>query len=64
MHIVDRNSGHALCHFDLADVYGTETSMIFGEIYRYKNDWKFKAIGQGFSGGLAALCRQFGVEVN
>ena len=60
---VDRNSDHELCRFDLVDVFGAETSMIFCEIYRYKDGWKFKAVGQGFSGGLAALCRQFGVEV-
>jgi len=29
--------------------------MIFGEIYRVGADWKFKAVGQGFAGGLGAL---------
>ena len=61
--VVDRASGHELCRFDLVDVHGTETSMIFCQIYRYKDGWKFKAVGQGFSGGMAALCRKFGVEV-
>jgi tellurium resistance protein TerD len=37
--------------------------MIFGEIYRNNGDWKFKAIGQGFSGGLEAICQNYGVAV-
>jgi tellurium resistance protein TerD len=61
--IVDVHSGHVFCRFDLVNDYSTETSLIFGEIYRYKDEWKFKAVGQGFSGGLAALCGKFGVEV-
>lgn len=61
--IVDACSGRVLCLFNLVDHYNSETGMIFGEIYRYKDEWKFKAVGQGYSGGLAALCGQFGVEV-
>ncbi len=41
--------------------YHNETAMIFGEFYRRNGQWKFKAIGQGYSNGLAALCQQFGV---
>ena len=37
--------------------------MIFGEIYRNNGEWKFKAIGQGFAGGLAALAGHFGVSL-
>ena len=35
----------------------------FGEIYRRDGEWKFRAIGQGYSGGLYALCQQYGVNV-
>jgi tellurium resistance protein TerD len=52
-----------IARFDLSEDYSTETAMIFGEIYRHRGDWKFKAVGQGFKDGLAALCRQFGVVV-
>ena len=41
----------------------TETAMIFGELYRHGGEWKFKAIGQGFAGGLSPLARSFGVNV-
>lgn len=43
--------------------YRNETAMIFGEFYRRNEQWKFKAIGQGYSNGLTALCQQFGVVV-
>ena len=38
------------------------TAMIFGELYRNNGEWKFNAIGSGFGGGLAALCRNFGID--
>ena len=40
-----------------------ETAIVLGEVYRYKGAWKFNATGAGFSGGLAALCNNFGIEV-
>jgi tellurium resistance protein TerD len=36
--------------------------MIFGEIYRNAGEWKFKAVGQGFKGGLGPLARSFGIN--
>lgn len=50
--------------FDLSEDYSTETAMIFGEIYRYNGEWKFRAVGQGYAGGLHALCMQHGVRVD
>lgn len=46
---------------DLADA--SETAMIIGELYRRGSQWKFRAVGQGFNGGLAPLARSFGIEV-
>jgi tellurium resistance protein TerD len=37
--------------------------MIFGELYRAGGDWKFRAVGQGYNGGLGPLARSFGVNV-
>lgn len=42
----------------------TETALIVGEIYRRNSDWKIRAVGQGFTGGLAPLARHFGVSVD
>ncbi len=43
--------------------FSVETAIVLGEIYRYKGAWKFNATGAGFSGGLAALCNNFGIDV-
>lgn len=37
--------------------------MIFGELYRHGSDWKFRAVGQGFAGGLGRLANNYGVDV-
>lgn len=41
----------------------SETAMVFGELYLRNGQWKFRAVGQGFNGGLAPLARSFGIEV-
>jgi len=61
--LVHPGNGHVLCRFDLVDHYNDETGVIFGEIYRHKAKWKFRAVGQGYRGGLAAICRHFGVSL-
>lgn len=63
MRVVNEADGQEVGRFDLTEDYSTETAMIFGEIYRNGGDWKFKAVGQGFVGGLAALCGQFGISI-
>lgn len=40
-----------------------EAAMTFGELYRRAGKWKFRAVGQGFNGGLAPLARSFGIDV-
>ena len=37
-----------------------EKALIVGELYRRDGSWRFGAVGQGFSGGLAALLKHFG----
>ena len=61
--IVNLDNDVEIVRFDLSEDYSTETAMIFGEVYRHNDEWKFKAVGQGFAGGLEAMCRQFGVNV-
>ena len=52
-----------LARFDLSEDCSIEVAMIFGELYRHSGEWKFKAVGQGFSGGLGALAASYGVAV-
>jgi len=52
-----------LARYDLSEDGSTESAMVFGEVYRNGSDWKFKAVGQGFKGGLGPLAASFGVGV-
>ena len=61
--LVNHETGQEVLRFDLSEDYSTETAMVFGEVYRHNGDWKFRAIGQGYAGGLLALCNQYGVAV-
>lgn len=51
-----------IARYDLSEDGSTETAMVFGEVYRNNGEWKFKAIGQGFKGGLGPLARSYGVN--
>jgi tellurite resistance protein TerA len=42
----------------------TETALILGEVYQRNGQWKFRAVGQGFNGGLGPLARHFGVDIS
>ncbi len=61
--VVNDAGGTEIARFDLSEDASTNTAMIFGELYRHGDEWKFKAIGQGFDGGLAPLARSMGVNV-
>lgn len=61
--IANETGGAEIARFDLAEDASTETAMVFGEVYRNNDEWKFKAIGQGFAGGLAPLATSYGVNV-
>lgn len=61
--LVNRDNHQEIVRFDLTEDYSTETAMVFGEVYRHGGDWKFKAVGQGYAGGLRALALQHGVNV-
>jgi len=61
--IVNSETDSEIARFDLSEDYSTETAMVFAEVYRHRDEWKFKAVGQGYAGGLAALATQHGVDV-
>ncbi|PHI29465.1 TerD family protein [Budvicia aquatica] len=63
MRVVNNDGNQEIARFDLSEDASTETAMIFGELYKHGAEWKFKAIGQGFAGGLGALAVQYGVNI-
>ena len=60
---VNATGNAEIARYDLSEDGSTEAAMIFGEVYRAGADWKFRAIGQGFKGGLGPLAKNFGVNV-
>jgi tellurium resistance protein TerD len=61
--IIDSQTGSELARYDLTEDASTETAMIFGELYRYGVEWKFRAVGQGYASGLRGIALDFGVNV-
>lgn len=48
-----------LARYDLQENYSSETSMVLGELYKTGAEWKFRAIGQGYSSGLQGLVNDY-----
>ncbi len=59
---LDANGDKEIARYDLSEDSSTETAMVFGEVYRAGAEWKFKAVGQGFAGGLGPLARSYGIS--
>ncbi|BFO18474.1 hypothetical protein SHKM778_48620 [Streptomyces sp. KM77-8] len=55
-------AGESLLRFAVDDA-GSVTAVIFGELYRRAEGWKFRAVGQGYESGLAGLATDFGVDI-
>lgn len=60
---VDEANGEEIARFDLSEDFSVETAVVFGMIYRHSGSWKFRAVGQGYSGGLEALCGVYGIQL-
>jgi len=61
--VLDAGTNSEIARYDLSEDASTEASMVFGELYRNGTEWKFLAVGQGFTGGLPELAKSYGVEV-
>ncbi|WP_444930385.1 TerD family protein [Microbulbifer sp. SSSA002] len=61
--VVNKADGKEIARYDLSEDASTETAMIFGELYRHNDEFKFKAVGQGFTGGLKPLAEAHGVNI-
>jgi tellurium resistance protein TerD len=61
--VVNDENGREIARYDLTEDSSVETALVFGEVYRHNGEWKFRAVGQGFKGGLGPLATHFGVSV-
>lgn len=62
--VVNDRTNHEIARFDLSEDASVETAMVFGDLYRYGAEWKFRAVAQGFPGGLGEVARYFAVNVD
>lgn len=60
--VVNEEDNTELCRFDISEEASTNTALDFGAVYRKDGEWRFDAIGQGYDGGLLALCGRYGVD--
>ncbi|MBN3824615.1 TerD family protein [Burkholderia sp. Ac-20384] len=61
--VLNKADSKEIARYDLSEDASTETAMVFGELYRHNDEFKFKAIGQGFTGGLKPLAEAHGVSI-
>lgn len=61
--VINSDNDVELARFDLTEDASVETAMIFGEVYRHNGEWKLRAVGQGYTGGLHAMAISHGVNV-
>ena len=60
--IVNQAGGAEIARYDLSEDAATETAMVFDELYRQEAEWKFRAVGQGYTSGLTGFASDYGVN--
>lgn len=61
--ILNEENNEEILKYDLNEDFSIETAVVMGALYKHNGEWKFDAIGSGFQDGLAALCRNYGLDV-
>jgi tellurium resistance protein TerD len=62
MRVADKENTD-IARFNLSESDHNINAMMFGEIYRYKGSWKFRALGQGYTSGLVGVTKDFGLSL-
>lgn len=60
--VVDEHTGNEIMRYDLGENFSVETAVVVCELYRHGANWKFQAVGSGFTGGLSALAHNYGLD--
>lgn len=53
--VYDQTTGREFARYDLGADFSNETLVVFGELYRRGDEWKFRAIGQGYAAATYRL---------
>ena len=62
--VVNEETNQEIVRYDLTEDAAPETAMIFAEVYRNAGEWKFRAVGQGYTSGLRGIATDFGVTLD
>ncbi|MDQ4489178.1 TerD family protein [Sinomonas sp. ASV486] len=62
--VVNDSTAQEVVRYDLTEDAASETCMIFAEIYRHGNEWKFRAVGQGYASGLHGVATDYGIVLD
>lgn len=59
--LVNAENQKEICRYDLSsENYDDKTAMIFAEVYKHNNEWKFNAIGQGTNDtGISSIINRY-----
>lgn len=61
--IIDPQTSIPFARFPFGKLLNSETAVVIGNLYKYNGHWRFVAVGNGYEGGLSALCANYGLEV-
>ncbi|WP_405108520.1 TerD family protein [Paenibacillus sp. FSL K6-1217] len=60
--LIDSRTGVRLAVFPFGQDITPGMAVVIGEFYRYKDKWRFAAVGEQLPGDLTALCSHYGLE--
>lgn len=60
--LVNESTGAEVVRYNLGEDFSIETAIVICEVYKHNGEWEFNAVGADFSGGLAALCKNYGIN--
>jgi len=60
--VINQETNEEYLRYDLSEDFSIETVLVICEIYKHNNEWKFNAVGSGFSGGLETLVKNYGLD--
>ncbi len=61
--VENMDNNNEILRYDLTEDFSIETALVFCELYKHNGEWRFAAVGDGFAGGLEALCRNYNLDV-
>lgn len=59
---INNDTNQPIFTFDLGEDFSCETAIIAAEVYRHNGEWKFNALSSGYAGGLADICKRYGID--